>query len=390
MQRGELTLGPLTLDIGWAERVALVGANGSGKTTLVEALLGRLPLAAGTRRLGSSVVVGELAQDRRVLDEASTLVETFEVATGLATGPARSQLAKFGLDAHAATRPPSSLSPGERTRAELAAFAAPGRQLPRARRAHEPSRPAGDRAARGRPALIQRHTSARFPRPSHARSRRDHGERPPPRPRPGVPWSRRPARLTALEAGGRPNRPLQTVPCVRACVYGRNQPPVGAAPYRPISCPVGARSYGHERQAGRGPARNSKEGTTWQTSTAPATSASTRFGRPSRPSSRAAQISAPRSRCSTTATPWSTSGAVGRPGEDEAMGQRHHHQRLVDHQDHDLRVRPHAPRPGRARLRRTRRHLLARVRANRKGSRPGPPRHGPHRRPPRLGRAAPA
>ena len=126
VQRGELTLGPLTLDIGWAERVALVGANGSGKTTLVEALLGRLPLAAGTRRLGSSVVVGELAQDRRVLDEASTLVETFEVATGLATGPARSQLAKFGLDAHAATRPPSSLSPGERTRAELAAFAARG------------------------------------------------------------------------------------------------------------------------------------------------------------------------------------------------------------------------------------------------------------------------
>jgi ATPase subunit of ABC transporter with duplicated ATPase domains len=126
VHRGTLTLGPLTLDIGWAERVALVGANGSGKTTLVEALLGRLPLATGTRRLGSSVVVGELAQDRRVLEDASTLVASFEAATGLATGPARSQLAKFGLDAHAVTRPPSSLSPGERTRAELAAFAARG------------------------------------------------------------------------------------------------------------------------------------------------------------------------------------------------------------------------------------------------------------------------
>ena len=60
MVRGAFTLGPLTLDIAWAERVALIGPNGSGKTTLVEAVLGRLPLAAGTRRLGPSVVVGEL------------------------------------------------------------------------------------------------------------------------------------------------------------------------------------------------------------------------------------------------------------------------------------------------------------------------------------------
>jgi ATPase subunit of ABC transporter with duplicated ATPase domains len=126
VNRGDLTLGPLTLDIAWADRVALVGANGTGKTTLVEALLGRVPLAAGSRLLGSSVVVGELAQDRRVLHDASSLVVSFEAATGLATGPARSQLAKFGLDANAATRPPSSLSPGERTRAELAAFAARG------------------------------------------------------------------------------------------------------------------------------------------------------------------------------------------------------------------------------------------------------------------------
>jgi ATPase subunit of ABC transporter with duplicated ATPase domains len=117
----------LTLDVAWADRVALVGPNGSGKTTLVEALLGRLPLAAGTRRIGPSVVVGELGQDRRVLaDVASSVVDAFMVATGLALAPARSQLAKFGLGAEAVLRPPASLSPGERTRAELAAFAAKG------------------------------------------------------------------------------------------------------------------------------------------------------------------------------------------------------------------------------------------------------------------------
>ena len=126
VERGAFTLGPLTLDIGWAERVALVGPNGSGKTTLVDALLGRLPLARGTRRMGPSVVVGELAQDRRLLQAAAPLASSFAAATGLPPDHARSQLAKFGLGADAVLRPASSLSPGERTRAELAAFAALG------------------------------------------------------------------------------------------------------------------------------------------------------------------------------------------------------------------------------------------------------------------------
>jgi ATPase subunit of ABC transporter with duplicated ATPase domains len=127
VERGDFVLGPLTLDVGWADRVALVGPNGSGKTTLVEAMLGRLPLAAGTRQMGPSVVVGELGQDRRVLSEgSSSVVDAFVAATGLTVALARSQLAKFGLGAEAVLRPPASLSPGERTRAELAAFAAKG------------------------------------------------------------------------------------------------------------------------------------------------------------------------------------------------------------------------------------------------------------------------
>ena len=49
-------------------------------------------------------------------------------------------------------------------------------------------------------------------------------------------------------------------------------------------------------------------------------------------------------------------GRLGRRGEDAALGARHHHQRLVHHQDHDVPRRAHAARPRRARLPRPRRH----------------------------------
>jgi ATPase subunit of ABC transporter with duplicated ATPase domains len=120
--RGDFTLGPLTLEIGWADRLALVGPNGSGKSTLVEAILGRLPLVEGSQWMGPSVVVGELGQDRRALGGSGTVVDALMERSGVPLPEARSLLAKFGLGADAVTRPTSSLSPGERTRAELAAF----------------------------------------------------------------------------------------------------------------------------------------------------------------------------------------------------------------------------------------------------------------------------
>ena len=38
VERGAFRLGPLDLDIGWGDRVAIVGRNGAGKTTLLRAL----------------------------------------------------------------------------------------------------------------------------------------------------------------------------------------------------------------------------------------------------------------------------------------------------------------------------------------------------------------
>ena len=126
VERGTFRLGPVDLDLRAGDRVSVTGPNGGGKTTLLEALLGRAPLAAGERRTGAGVVVGELEQTRRDLTTDGTLVELLREQVDLLPGDARTLLAKFGLGAAHVSRPTSSLSPGERTRAGLALLQARG------------------------------------------------------------------------------------------------------------------------------------------------------------------------------------------------------------------------------------------------------------------------
>src|SRR3954451_6033660 len=75
LRRGSFVLGPLDLELGWGERVALVGPNGSGKTTLVDGLLGRLELSEGERWVGPGVRVGLLDQARHGF--SGTLIDAF-------------------------------------------------------------------------------------------------------------------------------------------------------------------------------------------------------------------------------------------------------------------------------------------------------------------------
>ena len=123
VERDAFRLGPLDLALGWGERLAVAGPNGSGKSTLLEAVLGRLPLVAGSRWLGPGVVVGELEQDRAALSGRTPLLDVF---SELDTETTRTLLAKFGLGADDVLRAAVSLSPGERTRAGLALLIARG------------------------------------------------------------------------------------------------------------------------------------------------------------------------------------------------------------------------------------------------------------------------
>ena len=126
IRRGGWRLGPVDLEIRWGDRLGVLGRNGAGKTTLLSMVLGTMPLDQGKRWIGPRVVFGELGQARMRFDANEPLMTGFLAASGLKAPEARSLLAKFALAADEVERDFGTLSPGERTRAELALLMSKG------------------------------------------------------------------------------------------------------------------------------------------------------------------------------------------------------------------------------------------------------------------------
>ena len=126
VERGSFRLGPLDVNVGWGERISIAGPNGSGKTTLLDGAARAAPAHGGD---AAGRAVRRLRRDRpgagslRARRAAPWLVLR---SGGTSRDEARTLLAKFDLYASHVLRPAGSLSPGERTRAELAAQAARG------------------------------------------------------------------------------------------------------------------------------------------------------------------------------------------------------------------------------------------------------------------------
>ncbi|MFD9263568.1 ATP-binding cassette domain-containing protein, partial [Streptomyces sp. NPDC059538] len=110
--RGDFSFGPASLQIDWADRVAITGANGAGKSTLLHLLAGELEPARGSVRTPARV--GLLRQDDPWQRELRSAVAVFgqEYAD---------RVAGYGLLApEDLTRPVRALSAGQRRKLELA------------------------------------------------------------------------------------------------------------------------------------------------------------------------------------------------------------------------------------------------------------------------------
>jgi sulfate-transporting ATPase len=104
---------------------ALIGPNGAGKTTLFRMITGHETPDAGTLRIGETVVLGYVDQNRDALDPGKTVWEEIsggedELLVGKRAVASRAYVSWFNFKKHDQQRRVGSLSGGERNRVHLA------------------------------------------------------------------------------------------------------------------------------------------------------------------------------------------------------------------------------------------------------------------------------
>ncbi|HEY3991314.1 MAG TPA: ABC-F family ATP-binding cassette domain-containing protein [Ktedonobacteraceae bacterium] len=117
---GRVLFEPFDATILYGERVGIVGANGSGKTTLLKTMLGMLPPATGTIKLGASVVAGYYAQEQETLPFESTPLDFVRRLKPMDEARAISFLHGLLFSLDDMHTPIARLSGGEKSRLQIA------------------------------------------------------------------------------------------------------------------------------------------------------------------------------------------------------------------------------------------------------------------------------
>ncbi len=118
------SVGPLSLEIRFKNRVGILGLNGSGKSTILKTITGQLEPLAGSVEIGSGVRFGNMMQEHETLPRDKTLLDFLKERAGLSQEMSYAKLAKFGFDQRQAKHHIGTLSPGGRARLLLALFSA--------------------------------------------------------------------------------------------------------------------------------------------------------------------------------------------------------------------------------------------------------------------------
>jgi ATP-binding cassette, subfamily F, member 3 len=104
------------LEVGRGERLGIVGPNGAGKTVLLRLLTGELPLSAGERWAGPSIVFDHLSQSVGELPLGASAIDVVRATGRMTEDEAVRKLMGFLFDYEQVRRPVSAMSGGERTR----------------------------------------------------------------------------------------------------------------------------------------------------------------------------------------------------------------------------------------------------------------------------------
>ncbi len=121
---GGFSIGPVSIEIMYGNRVGIMGLNGSGKSTLLKTLTGVNSPLSGSVEIGSGIRIGNMMQEHEILPKDKTPIEFLEGEGKLSTQDSYAKLAKFGIGEQQARRLISELSPGGRARLILAFFSA--------------------------------------------------------------------------------------------------------------------------------------------------------------------------------------------------------------------------------------------------------------------------
>ncbi|MBP6684102.1 MAG: energy-dependent translational throttle protein EttA [Leucobacter sp.] len=105
--------------------VGVIGPNGVGKTTLFKTIVGLEPLASGDLKIGETVKISYVDQNRANIDPNKTLWEVVSegldiITVGKTEIPSRAYVSKFGFKGPDQQKKAGVLSGGERNRLNLA------------------------------------------------------------------------------------------------------------------------------------------------------------------------------------------------------------------------------------------------------------------------------
>ena len=110
----------LTFSLNRGEKFLIVGENGAGKSTLLKLLYKILKPDSGIMRIGKKTDLGYYAQEYETLNPQITILENASSATNISASKLRSVLSNFNFIGDKVKQSVKTMSPGERSRLELA------------------------------------------------------------------------------------------------------------------------------------------------------------------------------------------------------------------------------------------------------------------------------